>query len=100
MSPYWQIHPYTIIGFLAFSLLIALGNALFLRRLGGAQISLSHPPFISVLVPARNEALNIERCVRSLLAQSYPSFEFSFSMTIRQMLPHLSWLTFKKLFLT
>jgi chlorobactene glucosyltransferase len=32
-------------------------------------------PFVSVLVPARNEALNIERCVRSLLQQDYLSFE-------------------------
>ena len=31
--------------------------------------------FVSVLVPARNEALNIERCVRSLLRQEYASFE-------------------------
>ncbi len=31
-------------------------------------------PRISVLVPARNEALNIERCVRSLLTQDYPNF--------------------------
>ncbi len=32
-------------------------------------------PFVSVLVPARNEALNIERCVRSLLQQDYKAFE-------------------------
>ena len=32
-------------------------------------------PFVSVLVPARNEALNIERCVRSLLQQNYGSYE-------------------------
>jgi len=32
-------------------------------------------PFVSILVPARNEALNIERCVRSLLKQDYGSFE-------------------------
>ena len=32
-------------------------------------------PFVSVLVPARNEALNIERCVRSLLRQDYGTFE-------------------------
>ncbi len=31
--------------------------------------------FVSVLVPARNEALNIERCVRSLLRQDYGAFE-------------------------
>ena len=75
MSAYWQVHAYTIIGFLAFSLLTALGNALFLRRLRGTSSSPEQLPFVSILVPARNEALNIERCVRSLLAQSYVAFE-------------------------
>ncbi|BCX04892.1 MAG: glycosyl hydrolase [Candidatus Roseilinea sp.] len=32
-------------------------------------------PMISVLVPARNEAHNIEACLRSLLAQDYPNYE-------------------------
>jgi chlorobactene glucosyltransferase len=32
-------------------------------------------PLVSVMVPARNEALNIERCVRSLLCQDYGPFE-------------------------
>jgi len=32
-------------------------------------------PLVSILVPARNEALNIEACVGSLLAQDYPRFE-------------------------
>ncbi len=32
-------------------------------------------PSVSILVPARNEAKNIARCVESLLAQDYPSFE-------------------------
>ena len=32
-------------------------------------------PFVSVLVPARNEALNIVRCIRSLLQQDYGTFE-------------------------
>ena len=32
-------------------------------------------PFISIIVPARNEQNNIERCLRSLLSQSYPNFE-------------------------
>ncbi len=30
---------------------------------------------ISVIVPARNEARNIRRCVECLLAQTYPNFE-------------------------
>jgi chlorobactene glucosyltransferase len=32
-------------------------------------------PPVTVIVPARNEAANIERCARSLLAQDYPDFE-------------------------
>jgi chlorobactene glucosyltransferase len=35
----------------------------------------TEPPLISVIVPARNEARNIERCVRLLLAQSYLNME-------------------------
>jgi chlorobactene glucosyltransferase len=32
-------------------------------------------PLVSVIVPARNEAVNIEACVRSLTGSRYPSFE-------------------------
>ncbi len=32
-------------------------------------------PFVSVIIPARNEAHRIGRCVRSILASSYPSYE-------------------------
>ena len=32
-------------------------------------------PLVSVIVPARNEARNIGRCVRSILASRYPSLE-------------------------
>src|SRR5919205_521960 len=32
-------------------------------------------PFVSIVVPARNEQNNIERCLLSLLSQSYPNFE-------------------------
>jgi chlorobactene glucosyltransferase len=72
---YWQIHPYTVVAFLAFCLLTALGNSLFIRRLKGKLSSPIELPFVSILVPARNEELNIATCVRSLLAQDYPSFE-------------------------
>jgi chlorobactene glucosyltransferase len=33
------------------------------------------PPLVSVIVPARDEALNIVRCLRSLTSSTYPAFE-------------------------
>ncbi len=45
-----------------------------LRRLENG-LEPTEAPFVSVLVPARNEERTIERCVRSLLQQTYPSFE-------------------------
>jgi chlorobactene glucosyltransferase len=35
----------------------------------------THLPFVSIIVPARNEQYNIERCLLSLLHQDYPNFE-------------------------
>lgn len=32
-------------------------------------------PFLSIIIPARNEHENIEKCIRSLLDQNYPDFE-------------------------
>ncbi len=75
MSDYLQAHPYTVIGFLAFGLIIALGNSFFIHRLRRRASQPGQGPFVSVLVPARNEALNIDACVRSLFAQDYPAFE-------------------------
>jgi cellulose synthase/poly-beta-1,6-N-acetylglucosamine synthase-like glycosyltransferase len=32
-------------------------------------------PFVSVIIPARNEEIEIERCIVSILKQKYQSFE-------------------------
>ena len=34
-----------------------------------------NPPLVSIMIPARNEAENIKRCLRSLLKQDYPNIE-------------------------
>ncbi|HEV7594413.1 MAG TPA: glycosyltransferase family 2 protein [Gemmatimonadaceae bacterium] len=36
---------------------------------------LDNPPLVSVIVPARNEAHNIARCVSSILSTTYPNLE-------------------------
>jgi chlorobactene glucosyltransferase len=36
---------------------------------------LENPPLVSVIVPARNEAHNIARCVASILSTTYPNLE-------------------------
>lgn len=65
---------YHVIVFQAILLLIALSNAWTLRRTGRRSAPPGFPK-TSILVPARNEQANIERCVRSLLSQDYADFE-------------------------
>jgi chlorobactene glucosyltransferase len=40
-----------------------------------APLASEDTPLVSIVVPARDEARNIRRCVESLLAQDYPNFE-------------------------
>lgn len=68
------VDSYRILAFVAAQLLITLSNCLLLRRLGGFP-STSFRPKVSVLIPARNEADVVGRCVGSLLAQDYPDYE-------------------------
>ncbi len=56
------------------SLLVALVNLFCFEKLKGARAA-PESPLVSILVPARNEARNIARCVRSLLSQDYPYCE-------------------------
>src|SRR5205814_10404793 len=42
---------------------------------GEASSPPENPPLVSVIVPARNEAHNIARCVKSILATTYPRLE-------------------------
>jgi chlorobactene glucosyltransferase len=42
---------------------------------GESNIPLTNAPLVSVIVPARNEAHNIARCVSSILATTYPNLE-------------------------
>lgn len=55
-------------------LFITLSNIRILRKLGSYPPPFRNP-FISVLVPARNEQDNIGECIKSLLIQDYPDFE-------------------------
>ena len=36
---------------------------------------LKNLPVISIIIPARNEELNIEKCLLSILDQNYPNYE-------------------------
>lgn len=57
---------------------IAGWNLRFIRRdrqLARATGLPPRPPRVSICVPARNEAVNIEACVESLARQNYPDFE-------------------------
>jgi chlorobactene glucosyltransferase len=40
-----------------------------------SDIPPENPPLVSVIVPARNEAHNIARCVKSILSTTYPNLE-------------------------
>jgi chlorobactene glucosyltransferase len=56
------------------ALLILLVNMFTIRRLETYPSPTTYP-CVSILIPARDEAENIEHCVRSCLVQDYPDFE-------------------------
>jgi chlorobactene glucosyltransferase len=70
------LHPHAlfIVFFLFFGLVTVLVNYFTVHRFDQYPRAAEFP-FVSILVPARNEARNIEACVETLLAQDYPGFE-------------------------
>lgn len=50
-------------------------NLVALRRPTSVTRMLNNPPFVSILVPARNEEANIQKCISSLQNQDYPEYE-------------------------
>lgn len=65
-----------VLGGLLLALLSVLVNVACFRGLRPVELPPAPElPSVSILVPARNEARNIEACVSSLLAQDYPNFE-------------------------
>jgi chlorobactene glucosyltransferase len=69
LEPLWGILLFTLVLYLT-----AIINLISLKKLSSFQPQ-EKTPFISVLVPSRNEAHNIEGCLKSLLAQKYANFE-------------------------
>jgi chlorobactene glucosyltransferase len=68
-------HSLVLIGLL-FALATVLANLSCFRGLrSAAPPAPPEAPLVSILVPARNEARNIEACVGSLLKQDYPNYE-------------------------
>lgn len=54
---------------------VALVRSLRSRFLADYSPDVADPPLVSVIIPARNEANNIARCVRSILRSTYPRLE-------------------------
>jgi len=50
-------------------------NLIFLKRPSKNAPLPDGLPLVSVLIPARNEEENIEKCLKSILAQDYPNYE-------------------------
>jgi chlorobactene glucosyltransferase len=70
-----MIYQWLVLAGLVFSLGMALANLATFKGLRAAPPFGPGAPRVSILVPARNEARNIQACVSSLLAQDYPNFE-------------------------
>jgi chlorobactene glucosyltransferase len=64
-----------VLAVLVWSLVMIVANLSCFDGLRAAPAFEPDAPMVSILVPARNEALNIGACAGSLLAQDYPNWE-------------------------
>ncbi len=64
----------SVLFFVVVQLCIELFNGYVIRHFPKEPLK-DEPPFVSVLVPARNEERSIEVCVQSLVEQEYPRYE-------------------------
>ncbi len=70
----WPIYHTLVIVLLIAAIAMMFANFRVFRRLRTATTA-EKSPFVSVLVPARNEEVRIHACVGSLLAQDYANYE-------------------------
>ncbi|MBN1632773.1 MAG: glycosyltransferase [Ignavibacteria bacterium] len=70
-----QMISYIIIAFLIIIFFINLLNQITIKKVNIIQKATSKQPYVSILIPARNESGNILNCVNSCLRQDYPYFE-------------------------
>jgi len=68
-----RILTYILLAYWAFALLNVILNLLLIGR--PRKAALEREPFVSIVIPARDEERAIERTVRALLAQDYSAFE-------------------------
>lgn len=73
MPDFETLYHLVILAGLLFGLAGVLANLACFDGLRRVEPPAADAPRVSILIPARNEALNIEPCVRSLLAQDYPN---------------------------
>lgn len=66
---------YFILGYLFILFTVNLINLLATKKINIIKDSKYRQPFVSILIPARNEAENIMNCIDSCIMQDYPDFE-------------------------
>ena len=72
------LYQYFIASILVLFLINFIINNIFFKSTANYSLPESlkkSPPLVSIMIPARNEAENIKRCLRSLLKQDYPNIE-------------------------